>query len=102
MPNIYYKDAAPRVSISIKDTNGAFTDPTGLVFTLIDPNNVTHTVNYVYPESAGLNLIHKTAQGQYYIEWYSNIVGEYTFKFQATGNMIAAIKGSYQIRDITP
>lgn len=100
--NLYYKDTTVKLSVVIKLDDGTETDPTGLTFVMEEPDGELTTVNYLEPESNGTGIIHKTEEGRYYIEWPSTKVGQYTFKFQATGSMGCAVKGTYSIRDTNP
>lgn len=82
--NVYAKDGLVRIS-SAFTTSNTYTDPSTVKCYYKDPNGVVTTLTY------GVDgALVKDAVGRYHVDISATIAGNYWYRFEATGSLIAA------------
>jgi hypothetical protein len=68
-----------RLSCEFSDTaTGALVDPTTVTFRIRTPAG--SVIEHTYPD-----IVQKSAQGKYYVDWPVALPGRYTYRFFSTG-----------------
>lgn len=91
MANVYAKDSLVRVSSEFT-VSGTDTDPTTVKCFYKDPNNVVTTL--IYGTDAALV---KDSTGKYHVDILGNIAGNWWYRFEATGSVVAANEAEFVI-----
>jgi len=95
--NIFESGTTLRIECFITDESGDNYDPTGLTFTIQIPGGTPSEITYVSPETAGVGHIHKSAVGNYYIDWTTTSPGQYLFLWNASGDLNVAQRGAFTV-----
>jgi hypothetical protein len=91
MANVYAKDSLVRVSSEFTVSN-VDTDPSTVKCFYKDPNNAVTTLTY------GTDIaVVKDATGKYHVDIFANIAGNWWYRFEATGSVIAANEAEFII-----
>lgn len=91
MANVYAKDSLVRVSSEFT-VSSVDTDPTTVKCFYKDPNNVVTTL--VYGTDAALV---KDSTGKYHVDIQASIAGNWWYRFEATGSVVAANEAEFVI-----
>lgn len=70
----------------VNSLTGAYADPTGVTLFVLDPNGLKSTYSYTGQASSP---IVRDSQGHYHFTVTASISGTWTYKWQATGSVIA-------------
>ena len=91
MANVYAKDSSVRVSSEFT-ISGTDTDPSVVKCFYKDPNNVVTTLTYGVD-----NALVKDSTGKYHVDITTTIVGNWWYRFEATGAVVAANEAEFVI-----
>ncbi len=91
MANVYAKDSLVRVSSEFT-VSGTDTDPTTVKCFYKDPNGVVTTLTYGID-----NALVKDSTGKYHVDIFTSVVGNWWYRFEATGSVIAANEAEFVI-----
>lgn len=91
MANVYAKDSLVRVSSEFT-LSGTDTDPTTVKCFYKDPTGVVTTLTYGID-----NALVKDATGKYHVDISASIVGNWWYRFEATGSVVAANEAEFVI-----
>lgn len=91
MTNVYKKKSLVRISSEFT-ISSVDTDPTTVTCRYKDPNNAVTTL--VYGTDAALV---KDAVGKYHVDIQANIAGNWWYRFEATGAVVAANEAEFVI-----
>ena len=91
MANVYAKDSLVRISTEFT-VSGADSDPTTVKCFYKDPNNVVTTLTY----GVG-NTVVRDAVGKYHVDISATIAGNWWYRFEGTGAVVAANEGEFVI-----
>jgi hypothetical protein len=91
MANVYAKDSLVRVSSEFT-VSGTDSDPTTVKCFYKDPNNVVTTLTYGVD-----NALVKDSTGKYHVDIMAATVGNWWYRFEATGVVVAANEAEFVI-----
>ena len=91
MANVYAKDSLVRVSSEFT-VSGTDTDPTTVKCFYKDPNGAVTTLTYGID-----NALVKDSTGKYHVDIFTSVVGNWWYRFEATGSVIAANESEFVI-----
>lgn len=86
MSNSYLIGNQIRISVSFKDYNGTLSDPTSVVLKIKTPDG-----SQVSPS------VTKDSIGKYHCDYEPLKVGEYCYRFEATGSVVAASQDKFTV-----
>ena len=91
MANVYAKDSLVRVSSEFT-VSSVDTDPTTVKCFYKDPNGVVTMLTYGID-----NALVKDSTGKYHVDIFTSVVGNWWYRFEATGSVIAANEAEFVI-----
>lgn len=91
MANVYAKDSLVRVSSEFTVAS-ADTDPTTVKCYYKDPNNLVTTLVYGTD-----NTLVRDATGKYHVDIPASTVGNWWYRFEATGSVVAANEAEFVV-----
>ena len=91
MANVYAKESLVRVSSEFT-ISGTDTDPTTVKCFYKDPTGVVTTLTYGVD-----NALVKDATGKYHVDVFAQVVGNWWYRFEATGAVVAANEAEFVI-----
>jgi len=86
MTNSYLIGNQVRLSVSFKDYNGILADPTNVVLKIKKPEGTTEMITPT-----------KDVIGKYHYDYEPLKVGEYCYRFEATGAVVAASQEKFMV-----
>ena len=89
--NVYAKDSLVRVSSEFT-VSGTDTDPTVVKAMYKDPNNLVTTLTY----GTDAALV-KDATGKYHVDIAATIAGNWWYRFESTGAVVAANESEFVV-----
>ena len=89
MSQLVVQGNQPLLNVLFTDKNGVPTDPTTVKFKITDPTGVETT--YVYLTDAQLV---KDSTGAYHVAWPFTMGGEWAYRFEGTGAVMAAAQST--------
>jgi hypothetical protein len=90
--NVYSKDSLVRVNVTFA-LSGTNTDPSVVKAYYKSPTGVVTTLVYGVD-----NALVKDAVGQYHVDILAQIVGNWFYRFEGTGTLVAANEGEFVIQ----
>lgn len=90
MPNSYDVGDLVRISAVFKNVNLSLVDPSSVVVLINQPNGTTYSKQY----GTDADVV-KDSTGNYYIDYYIQQAGLYSYKFSGTGAVTASGVGSF-------
>ena len=91
MTNVYAKDSLVRISSEFTVAS-VDSDPTTVKCFYKDPNNLVTTLTY------GVDgALIKDATGKYHVDIMTTVVGNWWYRFEATGAVVAANEAEFVI-----
>lgn len=91
MANVYAKDSLVRVSSEFT-ISGTDSDPTTVHCLYKDPNNSVTTLTYGTDEA-----LVRDATGKYHVDISASIAGNWWYRFEATGSVVAANEAEFVV-----
>ena len=83
-----------RCSVKFQDSNGADVDPTSVIFKYRPPSGVI--VSYTYPSASE---VIKDSVGDYHSDVLANSAGNWDWKWEGTGSVVAVSEGSFTVSE---
>jgi hypothetical protein len=91
MANVYAKDSLVRISSEFT-ISGTDSDPTTVQCLYKDPNNNVTTLVYGTDEA-----LVRDATGKYHVDISASIAGNWWYRFEATGPVVAANEAEFVV-----
>ncbi len=91
MAHVYAKDSLVRVSSEFT-VSGTDTDPTTVKCFYKDPNNTVTTLTYGIDQA-----LVKDGTGKYHVDISTTLVGNWWYRFEATGVVVAANEDEFAV-----
>ena len=86
MSNSYLIGNQVRLSVTFNDYNGTLADPTTIVLKVKNPDGTIETLTTI-----------KDAVGKYHYDYEPLKVGDYCYRFEATGAVVAASQEKFTV-----
>ena len=82
-----------RIAATIKDLDGDLADPDALEFSIQEPNGTV--TSYTWPSDPE---VERVDAGDFYIEWDATQAGYHKYRWQATGAVLVAFGGAFNVK----
>ncbi len=91
MANVYDVGDKVRLTNTFTDTDGNAADPTAIAAAVKDPEGTTTQFDYA-------GTITKSSTGVYYIDVTIDDEGTWSYRWEGTGAVVAAVEGTFVAR----